>query len=84
MASQPTTNLETHPVNTAGLNGIINGNWERLEAIFLPLMAAVNGSTIAWNHLRGQPCVKFSWSRHSDDHLDGQCNLHHLEPDRRS
>jgi hypothetical protein len=49
MASQPTTNLETHPVNTAGLNGIINGNWERLEAIFLPLMAAVNGSTIAWN-----------------------------------
>ncbi len=49
MALKPTTGLETHPVNTAGLNGIINGNWERLEAIFAPLVSIANGSRIGWN-----------------------------------
>jgi len=37
MALKPTTGLETHPVGTTGLNGVINGNWDRLEAIFAPL-----------------------------------------------
>jgi len=49
MALLPTTSLENHPVNTAGLNGIINGNWARLEAMFLPLATAANGSLVTWN-----------------------------------
>lgn len=49
MAIKPATGLETHPVGTVGLNGIINGNWEKLEAIFAPL--AVTGTTknVAFN-----------------------------------
>ncbi len=37
MANLPSTDLESHPTGTTGLNGIINSNWERLEAIFSPL-----------------------------------------------
>lgn len=46
MALLPTSGLENHPVGTTGLNGIINGNWERLEAIFLPL---VTGGRVGWD-----------------------------------
>lgn len=49
MAVKPTTSLETHPVGTAGLVGIINGNWERLEAIFLPLAGTTGDAVIQWN-----------------------------------
>lgn len=49
MALLPTTNLENHPVGTTGLNGIINGNWEKLEAIFLPLATATPGGRISWD-----------------------------------
>ena len=49
MALLPTTNLESHPVGTTGLNGLINGNWEKLEAIFLPLAAATPGGRISWD-----------------------------------
>jgi hypothetical protein len=49
MALLPTTGLENHPVGTTGLNGIINGNWEKLEAIFLPLAAATPGGRIQWD-----------------------------------
>jgi len=49
MALLPTTGLENHPVGTTGLNGIINGNWETLEAIFLPLATATTAGRVAWN-----------------------------------
>jgi hypothetical protein len=49
MALKTTTALETHPVGTAGLNGIINGNWERLEAIFLPLKDTTGDTVIQWS-----------------------------------
>lgn len=49
MALQPTTGLENHPVNTANLNGILNANWARLEAIFAPLGAAANGHSLEWD-----------------------------------
>lgn len=48
MAITAAIRMETHPVNTAGLNGIINGNWERLEAIFLPIAGFTNGAQIGW------------------------------------
>lgn len=38
MALLPLTNLETHPVGSTNVAGIISGNWETLEAI-----AAANG-----------------------------------------
>lgn len=49
MATKVTTALETHPVNTIGLNGIINQNWERLEAIFDPLRNTTGDIQIQWN-----------------------------------
>lgn len=50
MAILTYTGLETHPINTAGLNGIINGNWERLEAMFAGLAGAAPAThTIYWN-----------------------------------
>lgn len=49
MALKPATSLETHPVGTAGLVGIINGNWERLEAIFLPLSGTTGDAVIQWD-----------------------------------
>lgn len=49
MAALPTTALETHPVGTAGINGVINGNWDTLEAIFEPLGSAVAGHSIQWD-----------------------------------
>jgi hypothetical protein len=49
MAIKPTTGIEDHPVGTAGLNGIINGNWERLEEIFLPLKDKTSDLQINWD-----------------------------------
>lgn len=49
MASLPTTALENHPVGTTGLNGLINGNWERLEAILLPIAANGLNGFIGWD-----------------------------------
>tara|TARA_R110000796_G_C14571530_1_gene435815 strand:- start:47401 stop:47946 length:546 start_codon:yes stop_codon:yes gene_type:complete len=34
MALLPSTGIETHPSGTGGLNAVINGNWDALEAIF--------------------------------------------------
>ena len=34
MAQLPSTGIETHPSGTGGLNALINGNWDALEAIF--------------------------------------------------
>lgn len=48
MAQLPTTQLENHPAGSTGLNGIINANWERLEAIFLPIATASYDSQITW------------------------------------
>jgi hypothetical protein len=49
MAVYTITGLENHPVGTSGLNGIINANWGRLEAMFAPLGAAVPGQFVGWN-----------------------------------
>lgn len=49
MAIQPTTGIETHPVGATGLSSIINGNWYRLEAIFLPLILGGTDMQIGWN-----------------------------------
>lgn len=54
MALLPTTKLESHPVGSTGLNGIINGNWEKLEAIFLPLTTATPGTRISWDASAGK------------------------------
>ena len=43
------TGLENHPVGTAGLNGIINANWQRLEDMFTPLGAATSGQALGWD-----------------------------------
>jgi hypothetical protein len=40
MAQLTYTALETHPTGTAGLNEIINGNWQRVEEIFTPGLAS--------------------------------------------
>jgi hypothetical protein len=43
MAIQPSTLLETHPAGTTNVGGIINGNWERLEALFNAALANTDG-----------------------------------------
>lgn len=46
MAIKETTGLETHPSGTTGLNGIINGNWERLDDIFTHRKSEVLASSV--------------------------------------
>jgi hypothetical protein len=44
------TGLESHPDGTVGLNGIINGNWQRLEDIFSPLgETQPPGTVVGWD-----------------------------------
>lgn len=38
------TRLENHPDGTVGVVAIINGNWERLELVFSPLLSAADPS----------------------------------------
>lgn len=40
MALTATLELETHPDGTVGVNAIVTGNWERLDEIFDPALAA--------------------------------------------
>jgi hypothetical protein len=40
MAVLPNTSIETHPTGTTGVNGILNGNWERLDALFDPALSS--------------------------------------------
>lgn len=40
MALLPNTSIETHPTGTTGINGILNGNWERLDALFNPALSS--------------------------------------------
>lgn len=49
MAILTNTELESHPVNTTGLNGIINGNWERIEAIISGAITAGRDGQIGWD-----------------------------------
>lgn len=42
MALQTNTQLETHPAGTTNVGGIINGNWQQIEAIFNPALSALN------------------------------------------
>lgn len=49
MALLPITGLENHPVGTTGLNGIVNGNWERLESMFSALASANSDGQISFN-----------------------------------
>jgi len=42
MALLPNTELESHPTGTTGINGILNANWERLEALFDPALSSGN------------------------------------------
>lgn len=49
MALQPATGLETHPAGTIGLNGIIDGNWQRLEAIFAAMETAGPDDAFFWD-----------------------------------
>ena len=46
MALLPTTGLESHPIGTTGINGILNANWERIEDIFVNIAA---DSEIGWD-----------------------------------
>ena len=46
MALLPIVGLETHPLGTVGVNGILNNNWERLEEVFEDLDDNV---VIDWN-----------------------------------
>lgn len=34
MALTTVLEIETHPSGTVGLNGVVNGNWERIEKVF--------------------------------------------------
>lgn len=43
------TGLENHPLGTSALNGIVNANWERLEAIWTPLGTAAVDGAIGWD-----------------------------------
>lgn len=49
MALLPTTGLENHPVGSTGLNGIVNANWERLEAMLLPIATGNRHAQIGWD-----------------------------------
>ncbi len=49
MALLTITGLESHPVGTSGLNGIVNANWLRLESIFGPLGGITPGQSIGWD-----------------------------------
>lgn len=40
MSLQPITKTETHPLGTSNVLGIINANWEALEAIFNPALTS--------------------------------------------
>jgi hypothetical protein len=42
------TALETHPNGTAGLNEIVNGNWERLEELFTPGLSGADPGYLAF------------------------------------
>jgi len=42
MALTTILNLETHGAGTVGLNGIIDGNWARLETIFGPTLVSTD------------------------------------------
>ena len=46
MALLPIIGLETHPLGTVGVNGILNNNWERLQEVFEDLDDNV---VIDWN-----------------------------------
>lgn len=40
MATLPNTGLETHPAGTTNVGGIINANWDTLEALFNPALSS--------------------------------------------
>lgn len=48
MAILTYTSLETHPTGTTGINGILNGNWERLEALFNPALAGADAGYLSF------------------------------------
>jgi hypothetical protein len=48
MASLPQTGLETHPTGTAGLNDLVNSNWERVDELFDPTLDSGDASFLAF------------------------------------
>lgn len=49
MALLPASGLESHPAGTTGLNGIIDGNWSRLEEVFAAMLTAGPDDAFFWD-----------------------------------